>query len=70
MVVNVTQQKSWKEKIDIKGGIKTALIVGTTLTLINQWDAILGPDRFSFWAFFLTLLVPFSVYQYGRISND
>lgn len=53
----------------IMKGIRTALIVGTLLTLINQWHALFGPATFRWPAFFLTYLVPFTVFIYSYRSN-
>ncbi|GLR69153.1 nitrate/nitrite transporter NrtS [Agaribacter marinus] len=57
------------QKIDWFGGFKTALIIGSILTLINQWQAILGDTPINLVSLFLTYLVPFCVYQYGRMKN-
>jgi hypothetical protein len=50
-------------------GIRTALIVGSVLTLINQWHALFGDDTFRWPAFFLTYMVPFIVFVYSYHSN-
>jgi len=52
--------------VDWRGGLTTSLVVGSVLTLINQWDAILGNALFVFSSATLTYLVPFCVYQYGH----
>lgn len=41
--------------------IRTALVVGPILTLINQWDALFGDAPFSFVKMVLTFIVPFCV---------
>lgn len=56
------------KKVIIKG-IKTALIVGSFLTVINQWGGLFGHEAFRWPAFFLTYLVPFSVFIYSYRSN-
>lgn len=70
-------------KIDWRGGIATSLLVGSILILINQWDALLGllqdsynqghdsqgQAPFSYSKALLTYVVPFCVYQYGRIKS-
>ena len=56
------------KKVVLKG-IRTALIVGSILTLINQWDALFGGAAFRWWAFGLTYLVPFTVFVYSYHSN-
>lgn len=45
--------------------LKTALIVGPLLTVINQFEAIWQLSGFNFWQFALTLLVPFGVSWLG-----
>lgn len=55
--------------IDWQGGITTALIVGSILSGINQWDAFFGSASLSLWPLLLTYLVPFCVYQVGYQHN-
>jgi hypothetical protein len=50
-------------------GIRTALIVGSLLTLINQWHALFGDEPFRWVALVLTYLVPFTVFVYSYHSN-
>ena len=45
-----------------------ALIVGSTLNLINQGDALLGPQPFNPIKAGLTYMVPFCVATYGAVS--
>ncbi|MDQ7728831.1 methyl-accepting chemotaxis protein [Halomonas sp. SpR8] len=45
--------------------LKTALIVGPLLTVINQFEAFWQLSDFSFWQFALTMLVPFGVSWLG-----
>lgn len=45
--------------------LKTALIVGPMLTVINQFEALWALSGFSFWQFALTMLVPFCVSWLG-----
>ncbi|MCL7930393.1 methyl-accepting chemotaxis protein [Halomonas llamarensis] len=45
--------------------LKTALIVGPLLTVINQFDALWQLNDFSLWQFTLTMLVPFGVSWLG-----
>lgn len=56
-------------KVIVKG-IKTALVVGTLLTIINQWSALFGSENVRWPAFFLTYLVPFSVFIYSYRSTQ
>ena len=48
---------------------KTALIVGPVLTLINQYDAVMGRDSFNVLAIALTFMVPFCVSAYSGIQT-
>ncbi|MFC3123114.1 nitrate/nitrite transporter NrtS [Agaribacter flavus] len=57
------------QKIDWWGGLKTALVIGSILTLINQWNGIVGDSPINLISLLLTYLVPFCVYQYGRLKN-
>ncbi|EAR09502.1 nitrate/nitrite transporter NrtS [Reinekea blandensis] len=50
-------------------GIKTALVVGSVLTVINQWSALVGEESLRWPALFLTYLVPFSVFIYSYRAN-
>jgi hypothetical protein len=50
-------------------GIRTALIVGSILTLINQWQALFGSEPFRWIALILTYIVPFIVFVYSYHSN-
>ena len=45
-----------------------ALIVGTTLNLINQGDALYGAGRINWVKVVLTYLVPYAVSTYGAVS--
>ena len=53
-------------EIDWRGGLFTAAVVGTILTLINQWRALFGDQNFHFISALLTYLVPFCVFQFGQ----
>ncbi len=56
-------------KLGLKGGLITSLIVGSILTLINQWGALWGDQPFKALPLILTYLVPFCVYQVGRMYS-
>ena len=51
-------------------GIRTAVIVGTLLTIINQWQGIFTDAPFKWLPFVLTYLVPFCVYLYSFHANQ
>lgn len=53
----------------LKKAVKTALVVGTILTLINQWSAIFGDAPLKLIPLGLTFCVPFCVYLWGWWSN-
>lgn len=50
-------------------GIKTALIVGTLLLVINQYDAIFGSSELRWFSAVLTYCVPFAVFMFGKYSS-
>ena len=50
--------------------IKVALLVGSVLILINQFDAIFGEQSFRWLPVILTYCVPFSVFLAGRVSAN
>lgn len=52
----------------VKRSLKVALIVGTALNLINQADALMGPQQVIWWKVALTYTVPFLVATYGALS--
>ena len=45
-----------------------ALVVGTTLNLINQGDALFGAAQVNWIKIVLTYLVPYAVCTYGAVS--
>lgn len=59
-------QQEMKFKVAWRGGVVTALIVGTILTLINQWSALFGEASFNVVSCILTYMVPFLVFQTGK----
>jgi len=50
--------------------IKTAAIVGSSLLLINQFDALFGEDTLRILPAILTYCVPFLVFLYGNLSKE
>lgn len=60
----------------IGNSLKTALLVGTLLNLINQWPAISGDREINVIQLLLTFLVPYCVATYAgakasmRCQND
>lgn len=56
----------------VKRAVKTSAIVGTLLTLINQYNAMLGEVGFHWFGAALTYLVPFvvSLYSGARATKD
>ena len=54
----------------VRRALKVALIVGTLLCLINQWEAITaGFSSVNWYKFFLTYLVPFGVSTYSTAAS-
>ena len=49
--------------------LKTALVVGPVLTLINQWEAVTGTQDINWFKFGLTFLVPYLVATYSAAAN-
>ncbi len=45
-----------------------ALVVGSFLTLINQYDALLGQTAFNWYKAALTYCVPYLVSTYGAVT--
>ncbi len=53
----------------IRKALQTSLFVGTVLTMINQWEAVVGNQPFRVIPLILTYLVPLCVYCWGWWSN-
>jgi len=51
---------------NLQQALKVALVVGSILLLINQYDAIFGNQPFRILAAFLTYCVPFGVFLLGK----
>jgi hypothetical protein len=49
---------------------KLAVVVGTILLLINQWDAVTGPGPVDWLKVVLTYCVPYLVSTYTSVSKD
>jgi hypothetical protein len=52
-------------KTVVINALKTALVVGTILTLINQYSALFGSDTIKLVPLILTYCVPFCVFLYS-----
>jgi hypothetical protein len=52
----------------LRRSIVVALVVGTILNLINQWDFYFGAAPPDLWRMLLTYCVPFCVATYGAYS--
>ena len=50
--------------------IKTALVVGSVLLLINQYEAVFGLQPINWLKACLSYCVPFSVFLYGKLSQN
>ena len=53
----------------LRNAIKVALVVGTLLNLINQWDALIGEASWRLGMTLLNYLVPFSVASYSAAKQ-
>lgn len=49
---------------------RLAVVVGSLLVLINQWEALAGEAAFSIPKALLTYLVPYLVSTYTAVSKD
>jgi hypothetical protein len=49
--------------------LKVALLVGSVLIVINQYEGVFGDQVFRWWPAFLTYCVPFCVFLAGQISG-
>jgi hypothetical protein len=59
--------EAWAAGVPQRAAV-VALVVGTTLNLINQGEAILGGGRISWGKLALTYTVPFLVSAHGALS--
>ncbi len=50
--------------------IRVAVIVGSLLVIINQWEAVIGLEPLSIPKLILTYLVPFLVSTFTSVSKD
>lgn len=50
--------------------LRTAIIVGSILVLINQYDALFGAANINWLKLILTYCVPFCVFLYGASQNQ
>ena len=48
---------------------KVAMVVGTVLLVINQYDALFGNSELRVIPAILTYCVPFAVFMAGQLSN-
>lgn len=49
---------------------RLAAVVGTVLVLINQWEAVFGPEIMDWLKVALTYCVPYLVSTYTSVSKD
>ena len=48
--------------------VYVALVIGTILNLINQGDALFGPNQINWMKIVLTYFVPYAVSTYGAVA--
>lgn len=53
-----------------KASLRTALVVGLILNVINQWEAITGSADFSLPHLVMNFFVPFLVSSYSAARNE
>lgn len=51
----------------VESSLKTAILVGTILNLINQWDALFAETALNWGKIALTYLVPYLVSTYAGV---
>ena len=64
-------KKNWQKKVSkvvLFKAVKTALVVGSLITLINQYDALLAQEPFYPIRAAMSYCVPFFVFIYSRLS--
>lgn len=70
-MINNLKQK-WQRKMSTEvliKAVKTALVVGSLITLINQYDALLTQEPFYPIRAIMSYCVPFFVFIYSRLST-
>lgn len=53
---------------DLISAFKTALVVGSLLFIINQYEVLVNNEDINFTKAILSYCVPFSVFLWGRLS--
>lgn len=48
--------------------LKVAIVVGTALNVINQYDALLGTSSINWYKLMLTFAMPYAVSTYGAVA--
>ena len=61
-------QLAFKRSTQIKA-VKVSLLVGTTLTLINQWQMLIGHHTVDMFCLTCTYLVPYLVVTYTVVRE-
>lgn len=70
MITKLKQR--WQRKMSTEvliKAVKTALVVGSLITLINQYDALLTQEPFYPIRAIMSYCVPFFVFIYSRLST-
>jgi len=57
-------------KLNYKKAVLVALVVGSLLNLINQWEALFGAHPLSLIKLLLTFIVPFIVFLFGQWTSQ
>ncbi|MDD4991166.1 MAG: nitrate/nitrite transporter NrtS [Paludibacter sp.] len=67
--MNIFSQQAFEKQI-VLTALKVAIVVGTILNLINQWNSIIGLDfeRISIFKMLLTYCVPYLVSTYSAVK--
>jgi len=69
MSENVRFWQAFFFEATVRRAVRVALIVGTTLVLINQWEAVLGEAALSWAKVVLTYCVPYLVSSYSTAAH-
>ncbi len=62
--------QAWASRHCILRGLKVAVLIGTLLTLINQWELVIAAILPPVWKLLLTYLVPFGVSTYSAAAHQ
>lgn len=65
----MTFWQAWRARATLVRGLRVALVIGTLLIVINQWEILLAGQVPAIWKMLLTYLVPFGVSTYSGAAH-